>query len=75
MASQLFNLFNNMPQAQGPVGDFQNFLTQFNQFRSAFRGDARQQVQQMINSGQVSNEQVNQLSQVATQLYNQIHGR
>mgnify|MGYP006988862682 CR=1 FL=1 len=50
---------------QGPFGNFQNMMTQFQQFNQNFRGNAYQQVQQLLNSGQMSQEQFNQLSNVA----------
>lgn len=45
-----------------------DFLKQFNQFKSTFTGDPRQQVQNMLNNGQMSQQQFNQLSQMATQI-------
>lgn len=53
-------LSNNLPMP--------NFLQQFNQFKSIFKGDPKQQVQNMLNSGQMSQSQFNQLSQMATQI-------
>jgi len=57
--NQLFNVLggNSMP----PI------LQQFQQFKSAFRGDARSQVQQMLNSGQITQEQFNKAAQLASQ--------
>ena len=45
-----------------------NFISQFNQFRQNFRGDPRRQVQQLLNSGRMSQEQFNQLKQMADQI-------
>lgn len=42
-----------------------NVIQQFNSFRSAFTGDPRQQVQNLLNSGQMSQEQFTQLSSMA----------
>lgn len=42
-------------------------IQQFMQFRNNFRGDPRQQIQIMINSGQISQEQYNQAVQQAQQ--------
>ena len=42
-------------------------IQQFMQFRNNFRGDPRQQIQMMINSGQISQEQYNQAVQQAQQ--------
>lgn len=49
-------------------------IQQFNQFRQNFQGDPRQQVQNLLNSGQMSQEQFNQLSSVA-QMFQQLIGR
>ena len=43
-------------------------IQQFNQFRNSFRGDARQQVQQMLNSGKVTQDQYNRAVQQAQQI-------
>ncbi len=45
-----------------------SMLQQFMQFRQNFRGDARSQVQQMLNSGRITQEQYNQAVQMAQQL-------
>lgn len=45
-----------------------DFLQRFNQFKSTFNGDPRQQVQNMLNNGQMSQDQFNRLSQMATQI-------
>lgn len=45
-----------------------NLLSMFNQFRSTFRGDPKQQIQQMLNSGQISQSQYNQAVQMANEL-------
>ena len=70
MASRLFELMNNMPQMPGAIGNFQNVLAQYNQFRSLFKGNAQQQVQQMLGSGQISQEQLNQAIQNAQSFRN-----
>jgi len=46
----------------------QNMVQRFLQFRQNYRGDARSQIQQMMNSGQISQEQYNQAVQMAQQL-------
>ena len=50
--------------------NFMNLLNQFRQFKSSFTGDPRQQVQQLLNSGQMSQAQLNQLVQMANQFQN-----
>ena len=45
-----------------------NILQRFQQFQQMFKGDPRQQVQQLLNSGRVSQSQYNQAVQMAQQL-------
>lgn len=47
-----------------------NMINQFNQFKSSFTGDPRQQVQQLLNNGKMSQNQLNQLMQLANQFQN-----
>ena len=61
--NSLFNDFK--PQQNNPMN---NFLSQFNQFKSTFIGNAEQQVKQLLSSGRMSQEQFNQLAQTANQL-------
>ena len=42
-------------------------IQQFNQFKNSFQGDPKQQVEQLLKSGQMSQQQFNQLQQQATQ--------
>jgi hypothetical protein len=51
-----------------------NFITRFNQFRQMFSGNPQQQIQQMMNSGRISQEQYNQAVQQANQLYKSLKG-
>ena len=44
-----------------------NLLQKFQQFRQGFQGDPRQQIQQMMNSGKISQEQYNRAVQMAQQ--------
>ena len=43
-------------------------MQRFQQFQQMFRGDPRQQVQQLLNSGKVSQSQYNSAVQMAQQL-------
>ena len=61
--NSLYNDFN--PQLNNQMN---NFVNQFNQFRSMFTGNPEQQVKQLINSGRMSQQQFNQLAQTANQL-------
>ena len=51
-----------------------NILEQFNQFKSSFQGDPRQQVQNLLNNGRMTQEQFNYLSMMA-QRFQQILNR
>ena len=51
------------------------FIQKFQQFRQMFRGNAQEQVQQMLNSGRVSQEQYNQAVNMARQMSQMIGGR
>ena len=60
-------LFQAMQQNQAPANNMQVLFNRFQQFRSGFRGNAQQQVQQMLNSGQITQSQLNQAIQQAQQ--------
>ena len=68
----LFNILNGGMQPQNPM---MNMITQLNQFRQTFQGNPKQQVQQLLSSGRMSQEQFNQLSQMATQIQNMMNNR
>ena len=61
MSNPLFGMFGN----QAPINPM---MQKFMQFQKMFRGDPKQQVQQMLNSGKVSQAQYNQAVQMADQL-------
>lgn len=46
----------------------QQLLQQFQQFRNTFKGDPRAQIQQMLNSGKITQAQYNQAVQLARQM-------
>ena len=56
----------------GMMGQQNNIMQRFQQFQQMFRGDPRQQIQQMLNSGKVSQAQYNQAVQMAQQLQRMI---
>lgn len=58
MQSPLFNALN-------PTN---GLLQRFQQFQRTFQGDPKQQVQQLLNSGKISQNQYNQAVQQAQQL-------
>lgn len=48
-------------------------LQQFMQFKKTFSGDPKQQVQMLLNSGRMTQEQFNQLASQATQIQKMFH--
>lgn len=63
MPNQLYNQLNG--------GTFQGnpLINRIIQFKKTFSGDPKQMVQNLINSGRVSQAQVNQYAQQANELY------
>lgn len=68
-------LMGGVPQVNGPMGNFQQFVQRFNQFRQTFQGDPRQQVQQLLNSGKVSQADYNRAYQMAQQFQRMMGGK
>lgn len=62
-------IFNQMMR-NTPMGNVQNLIGQYQQFRQTFKGDPRQKIQEMLNSGQITQQQVNQARSMATQFQN-----
>lgn len=62
-------LFNALGGGQmpGPMGRFQNMVQQFQQFKQSFQGDPRAEVEKLVRSGKISQQQLNQLQQMAGQ--------
>lgn len=65
MNNPLFNLLGQNPQNGGPFGNLQGLMAQFNNFKSTVQGDPQKQVQELLNSGQMTQAQFDQLSQAA----------
>lgn len=66
MANPLYNALGGgkMP---GPMGQFGQMMQQFQQFRQSFQGDPRAEVQKLLQSGKMSQQQLNQLQSMAQQ--------
>ena len=62
-----FNVLGNGMMNNNPMMQMMN---SFNQFKSAFQGDPKQKVQELLNSGQMSQQQYNQLQTMAKQFMN-----
>lgn len=53
-----------MPQ---PMGGFAQLMQQFNQFKATFKGDPKAEVEKLLQSGAISQQQLNQLQTMANQ--------
>ena len=68
MNSSLFNAMNPMTQSN-------NIIQQFNEFKKNFKGNPQQQIQQMLNSGRITQAQYNAAVQKAQMLQKMLGGR
>lgn len=66
MPNPLFNALGG-GQMPGQIGQFGQMMQQFQQFRANFQGDPKQEVQKLLQSGQMSQQQLNQLQAMAQQ--------
>lgn len=66
MSNHLFNALGGgkMP---GAMGQFRQMMQQFQQFRNNFQGDPKQEVEKLLQSGKMSQQQLNQLQAMAQQ--------
>ena len=62
MGSSVFNQFGKRPQ-NNPM----QMMRQFMDFKNNFNGDPKAKVQELLNSGQMTQDQYNQLSGMANQ--------
>lgn len=60
-------LYNDMNQS--------GFVQRFQQFKNSFHGNPQEQVQQLLNSGRVSQDQYNRAVQMAQQFQRMFGGR
>ena len=58
-----------------PNNGMTQMIQRFQQFRQAFTGDPRQQVQALLNSGRVSQAQYDQAVQMAQQMQRMMGGK
>lgn len=77
MSNPLLQAFQRQP-SQTPsmpnLGGMLPMIQQFMQFKNSFTGDPKKQVEELLSSGKMSQEQFNQLSQIAKQFEGVIGG-
>ena len=61
MSNPLFQLLG------GQNNQFSQMMSAFNEFRSMFSGDPKAKVQELLRTGQMTQEQFNQLQKTANQ--------
>ncbi len=61
MSNPLYNQINNSNNA--------NIMQKFQQFKNQFKGNPQEQVQQLLNSGKMSQAQFNNLRQMAQNMF------
>ena len=69
MSNPLFQMMGNQPNGM------QQMMQRFQQFQQAFRGDPKQHVQQLLNSGRVSQQQYDQAVKMAQQFQKMLNGK
>lgn len=71
MSNPLFNaLGGGMPQGNGSM----QMMQQFMQFKQNYKGNPKEEVQKMLQSGKISQQQLNQVQQMAGQFQNLLKG-
>ena len=60
------SIYNDFKPNQ--TNNMSNLISRLNQFRSTFTGDPEQRVKQLLQSGQMTQEQFNQFAETANQL-------
>ena len=68
-------LVGGMPQMPNGMSNVQQLMQQFNQFRQSFQGNPQQQIQQLMNSGKVSQSAYNAAYQKAQQFMKLMGGK
>lgn len=71
MSNPLFDaLGGGMSQGNGPM----QMIQQFMQFKQNFKGDPKEEVQKMLQSGKIFQQQLNQVQQMAGQFQHMLKG-
>ncbi len=70
MSNPLYNNFNN-----NQVNPFAQLIQDARNFKNSFKGSPKDEVQRLLNSGQMSQQQFNQFSQIAQQVLQAMGGQ
>lgn len=55
--------------------NIQDFISKLNQFKQTYTGNPQQQIQQMLNSGKVTQQQYNNAVNTANQIMKMLGGK
>lgn len=66
MANPLFQALGG-GQMPGQMGQFQNMVQQFRQFQQTLQGNPKAEVEKLVQSGKITQQQLNQMQQMAVQ--------
>ena len=64
MANPLYNILGN----NAPINPMARLIQEAKQLKKSFAGSPKDEVQRLLNSGQMSQQQFNQFSQIAQQV-------
>lgn len=64
MANPIYNMFGG----NAPINPMAQFVRDARAFKKSFMGNPKDEVQRLLNSGQMSQQQFNQFSQIAQQV-------
>lgn len=67
MPNELYNQLNNSSSNNSGDGGFADFVRQFQEFKSRYQGNPQAEIQRMLQSGNISQEQLNKVQQLAQQ--------
>lgn len=75
MSNPLFNAMQGMSgNLPGQMGQFQQMAQEFKRFKDGFNGDPQQEVQRLLNSGKMTQQQFNHLYGIARQFQSLFEG-
>lgn len=57
----------------GKLGNFQQMMQQFQQFKATFQGDPKAEVEKLLQSGQINQDQLNMVQGLAKQFESFLH--
>lgn len=64
---------SNLQQMINNFGGLQGLLNEYNKFKNSFQGNPQQIVQGLLQSGKMTQNEYNQLSQIASQFKNLLY--